>query len=71
MALSAGGKKTSKKQKKSQTQMKIAELKQLCERPEVVEVWDVTSTDPALRVVLQVGATFQGAHRTAQRSVHH
>ncbi|GFH25506.1 PSP domain-containing protein, partial [Haematococcus lacustris] len=34
-------------------QLKIAELKTLCERPDVVEVWDVTSTDPQLLVFLK------------------
>lgn len=36
------------------TQMKIAELKQLCSKPEVVEVWDVTASDPRLLVYLKV-----------------
>ena len=34
--------------------MKIASLKQACPRPDVVEVWDVTSTDPKLLVWLKV-----------------
>lgn len=54
-----GKKKMSKKQRKMLTQMKIAELKQMCERPDVVEVWDVTSADPGLLVFLKVG----GCHR--------
>ena len=33
--------------------MKIAELKQSCPRPEVVEVWDVTAQDPRLLVYLK------------------
>lgn len=36
--------------------MKIASLKQACPRPDVVEVWDVTSTDPKLLVWLKVRA---------------
>ncbi|RZC57844.1 hypothetical protein C5167_005146 [Papaver somniferum] len=31
-----------------QRRMKIAELKQLCARPDVVEVWDATAADPKL-----------------------
>lgn len=37
------------------SQLKIAELKQICERPDVVEVWDVTSPDPQMLVFLKVG----------------
>jgi len=37
------------------SQLKIAELKQLAERPDVVEVWDVTSPDPQMLVFLKVG----------------
>ena len=33
----------SKKKKKMARQMRIAELKQQCSKPEVVEVWDVTA----------------------------
>jgi hypothetical protein len=33
--------------------MRIAELKQQCSRPEVVEIWDVTATDPTLLVELK------------------
>jgi len=44
----------SKKQRKMLSRLKIAELKQLCERPDVVEVWDVTSPDPQLLVFLKV-----------------
>lgn len=46
-------KKMSRKQSKLISRMKIAELKQQCERPEVVEVWDVTSTDPVTLVFLK------------------
>jgi len=49
-----GSKKMSKKQRKMLSRLKIAELKQLCERPDVVEVWDVTSPDPQLLVFLKV-----------------
>lgn len=31
-------------------------LPQACERPDVVEVWDVTAADPKLLVTLKVGA---------------
>ncbi len=31
-------------------------LLQACERPDVVEVWDVTAADPKLLVSLKVGA---------------
>mmetsp|Transcript_20111 Transcript_20111/g.34621 ORF Transcript_20111/g.34621 Transcript_20111/m.34621 type:complete len:627 (-) Transcript_20111:353-2233(-) len=47
------GKKMSRKQKKALYQLKIAQLKQICERPDVVEVWDVTSLDPQLLVHLK------------------
>ncbi|KAG1665007.1 hypothetical protein FOA52_014687 [Chlamydomonas sp. UWO 241] len=43
----------SKRQRKMLSRLKIAELKQLCERPDVVEVWDVTSPDPQLLVFLK------------------
>jgi len=43
----------SKRQRKMLSRLKIAELKQLCERPEVVEVWDVTAPDPQLLVYLK------------------
>ncbi|WZZ09285.1 hypothetical protein YC2023_095206 [Brassica napus] len=36
----------SNKQKKLERRMKIAELKQVSARPDVVEVWDATSADP-------------------------
>ncbi|WOG85203.1 hypothetical protein DCAR_0104391 [Daucus carota subsp. sativus] len=43
----------SNKKKKLQRRMKIAELKQICSRPDVVEVWDATSSDPKLLVFLK------------------
>ncbi|KAG6416563.1 hypothetical protein SASPL_123995 [Salvia splendens] len=43
----------SNKKKKLQRRMKIAELKQICTRPDVVEVWDATSSDPKLLVYLK------------------
>jgi splicing factor 3B subunit 2 len=43
----------SKKKRKELHRLKIAELKQLSDRPEVVEVWDVSSTDPGLLVHLK------------------
>ena len=35
---------------------------QVCPRPEVVEVWDVTSPDPRLLVWLKVTHTYCWAH---------
>lgn len=43
----------SKKKRKLRDRLKIAELKQICSRPEVVEVWDVTATDPKILVFLK------------------
>ncbi|KAJ4874059.1 proline-rich spliceosome-associated (PSP) family protein [Raphanus sativus] len=43
----------SNKQKKLGRSMKIAELKQVSARPDVVEVWDATSADPKLLVFLK------------------
>ncbi|CAN7071062.1 unnamed protein product [Brassica oleracea var. botrytis] len=43
----------SNKQKKLERRMKIAELKQVSARPDVVEVWDATSADPKLLVFLK------------------
>ncbi|KAL2473318.1 proline-rich spliceosome-associated (PSP) family protein [Forsythia ovata] len=43
----------SNKKKKLQRRMNIAELKQICSRPDVVEVWDATSADPKLLVYLK------------------
>lgn len=44
----------SKRKRKLESRLKIAELKQTCPRPEVVEVWDVTAQDPRLLVYLKV-----------------
>lgn len=49
-----GGQKLSKKQRKLLHRLKIAELKQQCPRPDVVEVWDVTAPDPNTLVQLKV-----------------
>jgi splicing factor 3B subunit 2 len=49
-----GGSKLSKKQRKLLHRLKIAELKQQCARPDVVEVWDVTAPDPQTLVTLKV-----------------
>lgn len=46
--------KISKRKRKLESRLKIAELKQTCPRPEVVEVWDVTAQDPRLLVYLKV-----------------
>ena len=49
-----GEKGMSKKKQKQESRLQIAALKQLCPRPEVVEVWDVTAPDPQLLVFLKV-----------------
>ncbi|CAH9059888.1 unnamed protein product [Cuscuta europaea] len=41
------------KRKKLQRRMKIAELKQISFKPDVVEVWDATASDPKLLVFLK------------------
>jgi splicing factor 3B subunit 2 len=43
----------SKRERKKQKRLSVAVLKQLVNRPEVVEVWDVTAGDPALLVSLK------------------
>lgn len=50
--------KISKRKRKLESRLKIAELKQTCPRPEVVEVWDVTAQDPRLLVYLKVSLPF-------------
>lgn len=50
----------SRKKRKLASRLKIAELKQACDRPEVVEVWDVTAQDPKLLVYLKVRACVTG-----------
>lgn len=45
--------KISKKKRKLQNQLRVAELKQICPKPEVVEVWDVTAADPRTLVYLK------------------
>ncbi|EFJ51039.1 hypothetical protein VOLCADRAFT_57823, partial [Volvox carteri f. nagariensis] len=45
--------KLSKKKLKLLNRLKVAELKAVCARPEVVEVWDVTAPDPPLLVFLK------------------
>lgn len=45
--------KLSKKKLKQLRRMKVAELKQIVRRPDVVEVWDVTSTDPMFLIWLK------------------
>lgn len=45
--------KISKKQLKKQSRLTIALLKQLVKRPDVVEAWDVTSSDPKLLISLK------------------
>lgn len=46
-------KKISKKKKKLMSRLSVAELKQLVQRPDVVEAHDVTSSDPRLLVYLK------------------
>ncbi|CAI7788556.1 unnamed protein product [Closterium sp. NIES-54] len=43
----------SNKERKMKNRMKVGELKQICARPEVVEVWDPTASDPRLLVFLK------------------
>ncbi len=45
--------KVSKREKKKMKRLSVALLKQLVARPEIVEVWDVTASDPALLVYLK------------------
>jgi len=49
----ADGEDGSKKLKKKLKRLTIAELKQLVNKPEVVEPWDVTAMDPRLLVLLK------------------
>lgn len=48
-----GEKKMSKKARKLASRLTVAELKQLVRRPDVVEVEDVTASDPRLLVYLK------------------
>eukprot|EP00163_Fabomonas_tropica_P016058 TRINITY_DN28977_c0_g1_i1.p1 TRINITY_DN28977_c0_g1~~TRINITY_DN28977_c0_g1_i1.p1 ORF type:complete len:624 (-),score=189.11 TRINITY_DN28977_c0_g1_i1:81-1952(-) len=48
-----GKNKLSKKQKKKLYRLKVSQLKQLVDRPDVVEIWDVTASDPSLLVYLK------------------
>eukprot|EP00891_Asterochloris_glomerata_P003652 jgi/Astpho2/3652/Aster-07854 len=45
--------KVSKRKRKQEARLKVADLKTQCPRPEVVEVWDVTAQDPKLLVYLK------------------
>ena len=45
--------KISKKKLKKQSRLTVAELKQIVERPDLVEMHDVTSMDPKLLVLLK------------------
>ncbi len=51
-----GAEAKSKKKRKLEARLKIADLKQACPRPEVVEVWDVTAQDPKLLVYLKASS---------------
>lgn len=48
-----GEKKLSRKQRKMKSRLSVAELKQLVQRPDVVEAHDVTAADPRLLVFLK------------------
>ncbi|KNC69602.1 hypothetical protein SARC_17883, partial [Sphaeroforma arctica JP610] len=48
-----GQEKMSKKKLKKLNRLTVAELKQLVQRPDLVEVWDVTSIDPKLLIQLK------------------
>ena len=48
-----GKEKLSKRKLKQISRLTLAELKQLVDHPEVVESWDVTSSDPALLIFLK------------------
>jgi len=50
-----GKDKLSKKKLKKQSRLTVAELKQIVERPDLVEMHDVTSMDPKLLVLLKSG----------------
>ena len=47
--------KISKKKLRKLNRLSVAELKQLVERPDVVEMHDVTAQDPKLLILLKVG----------------
>ncbi|CAG5082252.1 Oidioi.mRNA.OKI2018_I69.PAR.g10077.t1.cds [Oikopleura dioica] len=47
--------KLSKKKLKKQSRLTVAELKQIVERPDLIEMHDVTSMDPKLPVLLKSG----------------
>jgi splicing factor 3B subunit 2 len=65
-----GGSKLSKKQRKLLSRLKIAELKQKCARPDVVEVWDVTAQDPETLVSIKVRLVLaRGPRRACCRAV--
>lgn len=49
-----GEQQLSKKKLRAMSRLKIAELKQACARPDVVEIWDTTAADPMLLVHLKV-----------------
>merc|ERR1719217_1159035 len=53
----------SKKKKKLAGRMSIAELKTLVKRPDVVEIWDPTSSDPRLLVYLKAYRNTVGVPR--------
>lgn len=50
------GPRLSRKARKLKSRLSVAELKQLVQRPDVVEAHDVTAADPRMLVFLKVGA---------------
>ena len=42
-----------RKQRKELKKLQIADLKRVCEKPEVVEIWDTTAQDPEFLVYLK------------------
>jgi hypothetical protein len=47
----------------------VAELKQLVEKPEVVEAWDVTAQDPRLLVHLKGTLFFKSFHTQSSHTL--
>lgn len=60
----------SKKKLRAASRLKVAELKQACARPDVVEIWDVTAADPKLLVHLKVSAGYLCGSRTFHDTAH-
>lgn len=54
------GPRLSRKARKLKSRLSVAELKQLVQRPDVVEAHDVTAADPRMLVFLKVGFALGG-----------